>query len=99
MEEAINRIIGHALNQTNQNVSAAARLLDGPRDYIRYRLKKNPIRDLRQRALGSRGSKKGSHSRGVDFGGKRLHPTTAKKVSHKRIGHDLGNRDECASDY
>jgi two-component system, NtrC family, response regulator AtoC len=42
LEEAINRIIGHALNQTNQNVSAAARLLDVPRDYIRYRLKKTP---------------------------------------------------------
>lgn len=40
IEQAINRIIRHALRQTDQNVSAAARLLAVPRDYIRYRLKK-----------------------------------------------------------
>jgi len=39
MEEAILRIINHALKQTGGNVSAAARLLGVPRDYIRYRLK------------------------------------------------------------
>ncbi|MBI2929354.1 MAG: sigma-54-dependent Fis family transcriptional regulator [Verrucomicrobia bacterium] len=38
MEAAINRIIQHALNQTSQNVSAAARLLGVTRDYLRYRL-------------------------------------------------------------
>ncbi len=40
LNEAINRLIHHALAQTQQNVSAAARLLSVPRDYIRYRLKK-----------------------------------------------------------
>ena len=39
MEAAILRIIDHAMKQTDGNVSAAARLLGVPRDYIRYRLK------------------------------------------------------------
>jgi DNA-binding NtrC family response regulator len=38
LEAAINRLIQHALNQTDQNVSAAARLLGVSRDYLRYRL-------------------------------------------------------------
>ncbi len=38
LEEAINRLIQHALLQTEQNVSAAARLLGVSRDYLRYRL-------------------------------------------------------------
>ena len=38
IEEAVLDIINHALRQTNQNVSAAARLLGVNRDYIRYRL-------------------------------------------------------------
>jgi two-component system, NtrC family, response regulator AtoC len=38
LEEAINRLIQHALKQTDNNVSAAARLLGVSRDYIRYRL-------------------------------------------------------------
>lgn len=38
LEDAINRLINHALKQTNQNVSAAARLLGVSRDYVRYRL-------------------------------------------------------------
>ncbi len=38
LEAAIGRLIQHALAQTNQNVSAAARLLGVSRDYIRYRL-------------------------------------------------------------
>jgi DNA-binding NtrC family response regulator len=38
MEEAINRVIQHALAQTEQNVSGAARLLGVTRDYVRYRL-------------------------------------------------------------
>lgn len=38
LENAINRLINHALNQTGGNVSAAARLLGVSRDYIRYRL-------------------------------------------------------------
>lgn len=40
LNEAINRLIHHALRQTGDNISAAARLLAVPRDYIRYRLKK-----------------------------------------------------------
>jgi two-component system, NtrC family, response regulator AtoC len=40
METAILRLINHALAQTDGNVSAAARLLGVPRDYIRYRIKK-----------------------------------------------------------
>lgn len=38
IEEAVLKIIHHALDQTKQNVSAAARLLGVNRDYIRYRL-------------------------------------------------------------
>jgi DNA-binding NtrC family response regulator len=38
LEEAINRLIQHGLEQTGQNVSAAARLLGVSRDYLRYRL-------------------------------------------------------------
>ncbi|HWY77775.1 MAG TPA: sigma-54 dependent transcriptional regulator [Verrucomicrobiae bacterium] len=38
LEDAINRLIQHALKQSNNNVSAAARLLGVSRDYIRYRL-------------------------------------------------------------
>jgi DNA-binding NtrC family response regulator len=38
LEAAINRLIQQALAQTNQNVSAAARLLGVSRDYVRYRL-------------------------------------------------------------
>jgi len=40
LETGIDRIIAAALKQTDGNVSAAARLLDVPRDYIRYRQKK-----------------------------------------------------------
>lgn len=45
LEEAIQRILRHALTQTNNNLSAAGRLLGVSRDYIRYRLsgrKDNP---------------------------------------------------------
>jgi DNA-binding NtrC family response regulator len=38
LPKAINRIIHHALRQTQNNLSAAARLLGVPRDYLRYRL-------------------------------------------------------------
>jgi DNA-binding NtrC family response regulator len=38
LEDAINRLIRHALKQSDQNVSAAARLLGVSRDYVRYRL-------------------------------------------------------------
>jgi two-component system, NtrC family, response regulator AtoC len=38
LEAAINRLIQHALKQSDNNVSAAARLLGVSRDYIRYRL-------------------------------------------------------------
>lgn len=38
LEIAIQRIIQHALDQTHQNVSAAARILGVNRDYIRYRI-------------------------------------------------------------
>ena len=38
LEAAINRLIQHGLEQTGQNVSAAARLLGVSRDYLRYRL-------------------------------------------------------------
>ena len=38
LEKAIERLIQHALAQTDQNVSAAARLLGVTRDYLRYRL-------------------------------------------------------------
>lgn len=40
IEEAINALIEKALHQTNNNVSAAARLLGVNRDYIRYRTDK-----------------------------------------------------------
>ncbi|MSU61745.1 MAG: sigma-54-dependent Fis family transcriptional regulator [Pedosphaera sp.] len=45
LEEAINRLIHHALKQTGSNVSAAARLLGVSRDYVRYRLagQKQPL--------------------------------------------------------
>jgi two-component system, NtrC family, response regulator AtoC len=42
LEEGIMRMINHALKQTNQNVSAAARLLGVSRDYLRYRLSGRP---------------------------------------------------------
>ena len=38
IEAAVLELINHALKQTNDNVSAAARLLGVNRDYIRYRL-------------------------------------------------------------
>jgi DNA-binding NtrC family response regulator len=38
LERAIRRLIDHALSQTNNNVSAAARRLGVTRDYLRYRL-------------------------------------------------------------
>lgn len=38
LEEAINRFIQLAITQSGGNVSAAARLLGVPRDYVRYRL-------------------------------------------------------------
>ena len=38
LEDSINRLIQLALKQTNNNVSAAARLLGVSRDYVRYRL-------------------------------------------------------------
>ncbi len=38
LEEAINRLIRHALDHSGGNVSAAARLLGVSRDYVRYRL-------------------------------------------------------------
>lgn len=38
LDEAVMRLIRHALVQTKDNVSAAARLLGVSRDYIRYRL-------------------------------------------------------------
>jgi len=38
LEQAIRRLIDHALKQTDNNVSAAARLLGVTRDYLRYRL-------------------------------------------------------------
>jgi DNA-binding NtrC family response regulator len=38
LEEAIMRMIQHALKQSKENVSAAARLLGVSRDYLRYRL-------------------------------------------------------------
>jgi DNA-binding NtrC family response regulator len=50
LESAIDRFVQVALQKTNGNVSAAARLLNVPRDYIRYRLygprtKKNESRN------------------------------------------------------
>ena len=38
LEQAIRRLIDHALEQSGQNVSAAARQLGVTRDYLRYRL-------------------------------------------------------------
>lgn len=38
LEDAINRFIRTAMEQSGNNVSAAARLLGVPRDYVRYRL-------------------------------------------------------------
>ena len=38
LEQAIRRLIDHALKQTDNNVSAAARVLGVTRDYLRYRL-------------------------------------------------------------
>ena len=38
LDDAILRLIRSALDQTDQNVSAAARLLGVTRDYVRYRL-------------------------------------------------------------
>ena len=38
LEEAVQQLIRHALRQTGDNVSAAARLLGVTRDYVRYRL-------------------------------------------------------------
>jgi two-component system, NtrC family, response regulator AtoC len=38
MEQAIRRLIDHALQQSGNNVSAAARMLGVTRDYLRYRL-------------------------------------------------------------
>lgn len=38
LEEAVMRLIRHALAQSRENVSAAARLLGVSRDYLRYRL-------------------------------------------------------------
>jgi len=38
LENAIRRLIDHALKQTDNNVSAAARVLGVTRDYLRYRL-------------------------------------------------------------
>ena len=40
LEDSINRFIQLALDKTNGNISASARLLNVPRDFIRYRLKK-----------------------------------------------------------
>jgi DNA-binding NtrC family response regulator len=41
IEAAVLHMIHHALVQTNGNVTAAARLLGVPRDYLRYRLKQD----------------------------------------------------------
>jgi DNA-binding protein Fis len=43
LEEAIVRLIKKALDQVDGNVSAASRLLGVPRDFIRYRLKKQAV--------------------------------------------------------
>jgi DNA-binding NtrC family response regulator len=42
IEDAMMRIIRHALKQSGDNMSAAARLLGVPRDYLRYRLERRP---------------------------------------------------------
>jgi len=39
LEGAIDKLVDRALDQADQNVSGAARLLGVPRDYVRYRLK------------------------------------------------------------
>ncbi len=52
LEEAIDRLVRRALDQSEGNVSAAARLLGMPRDYVRYRLKsenRRPGDDVRSR--------------------------------------------------
>ena len=41
LEETIDKIIQYAIDQSGGNVSAAARLLNVSRDYIRYRQKKS----------------------------------------------------------
>ena len=41
LEKEILRLIGQAVDQTNGNVSEAARILGVPRDYVRYRLQKS----------------------------------------------------------
>ena len=41
LEQAINRLIHKAIDQADGNVSGAARLLGVPRDYVRYRMKKD----------------------------------------------------------
>ncbi len=48
LEAAINRVIQHALKQSNNNVSAAARLLGVSRDYVRYRLSGQKPLDSRE---------------------------------------------------
>jgi two-component system, NtrC family, response regulator AtoC len=48
LEEAINRLIHHALKQSSNNVSAAARLLGVSRDYVRYRLAGQKSTDAEQ---------------------------------------------------
>ncbi|MFP6854731.1 MAG: helix-turn-helix domain-containing protein [Opitutales bacterium] len=40
LEDAILRLIQKAIDQANGNVTAAARILGVPRDYVRYRLAK-----------------------------------------------------------
>jgi len=40
LEEAVLRLIRKAIEESNGNVSAAARKLGVPRDYVRYRLQK-----------------------------------------------------------
>jgi len=47
LEAAICRLVHHALKQTGQNVSAAARLLGVTRDYLRYRLAEDKGADER----------------------------------------------------
>jgi DNA-binding NtrC family response regulator len=57
LEDGIMRMINHALKQTNQNVSAAARLLGVSRDYLRYRLSgRNGGEDMSMTAVGDTGS-------------------------------------------
>jgi len=41
LEGAIDKLVARALDQADQNVSGAARLLGVPRDYVRYRLKQH----------------------------------------------------------